>query len=289
MGSRIRAKDLRFCRRIGERGDNPRPIVFGVDWESDRKHLLEKAKELRLTKYDNITIVPDLTKAQRRDEQDLREEADERNKQLTEEDRNRNLKWIVVGRRGEKRLIKGTEREYQPGREERAGMSYTQRPSIGNWLPRTGPPPNLGARSRTAHNLENRFGREPDMHEGQQERTAEVASTNNNHSMRRDSWPPLGEETQGQHMRPTQPQYHPQYQQHQQQYPTAHPAQYQGPVVPQPQSQPQQWRGQPQERRSEDRGEVEPLSHPRTNSKRGRGEEWEEEQQQPPRRPRQLN
>jgi hypothetical protein len=32
---------------------------------------------------------------------------------LTTEERNRNEKWLVVGRRGEKRLIKGIERDIQ--------------------------------------------------------------------------------------------------------------------------------------------------------------------------------
>ena len=101
MGARTRAQDLRFCRRIGERGENPRPIVFGVDWETVKKHLLEKARELRHTNYDSVTIVPDLTKSQRRDEQDLRDEADQRNGQLTADDRAKNLKWLVVGHREE--------------------------------------------------------------------------------------------------------------------------------------------------------------------------------------------
>ena len=61
-----------------------------------------------------VTIVPDMTKSQRKGELRLREEAERRNHEdLSEEDREKNLKWIVVGSRGEKRLIKGTEREEQ--------------------------------------------------------------------------------------------------------------------------------------------------------------------------------
>ena len=55
--------------------------------------------------------MPDLTKSQRQGEKRLREEAESRNQELSGEDRDRNLKWIVVGSRGEKRIIKGTERE----------------------------------------------------------------------------------------------------------------------------------------------------------------------------------
>ena len=119
MKARTRYQVVRFCRRIGERGEDPRPLVFGVYTEEEKRHLLEKAKELLYTCYENVTIVPDMTKSQRRGEQRLREEADQRNRQLTEEDRSKNLKWLVVGKRGEKRLIKGMEREGQWGRQER--------------------------------------------------------------------------------------------------------------------------------------------------------------------------
>ena len=60
-----------------------------------------------------------MTKSQRRGEQKLRDEADSRNALLTREDRDKNLKWIIVGKRGEKRLIKGTERDGQWGQQDR--------------------------------------------------------------------------------------------------------------------------------------------------------------------------
>ena len=119
MKARTRYQAIRFCRRIGERGEDPRPLVFGVFTEEEKRHLLEKARELVYTKYENVTVVPDMTKSQRKGEQQLRDEATRRNNQLTEEDRNKQLKWLVVGKRGEKRLIKGTERDGQGGRQER--------------------------------------------------------------------------------------------------------------------------------------------------------------------------
>ena len=119
MKARTRYQAIRFCRRIGERGEDPRPLVFGVFTEEEKRHLLEKARELAYTKYENVTIVPDMTKRQRKGEQQLREEATRKNNQLTEEDKSKQLKWLVVGKRGEKRLIKGVEREGQGGRQER--------------------------------------------------------------------------------------------------------------------------------------------------------------------------
>ena len=119
MRARTKKDNLRFCRRIGERGNDPRPIVIGLFSEEEKRHLLDTAKVLRFTQYEHITFVPDLTKGQRKGEQRLRDEAQRRNNQLTREDLEKNLKWIIVGLRGEKRLIKAVERENQGGRETR--------------------------------------------------------------------------------------------------------------------------------------------------------------------------
>ena len=155
MKARTRYQAVRFCRRIGEKGGDPRPMVFGVYSEEEKRHLLEKSKELLYTHYENVTVVPDMTKSQRRGEQKLREEADRRNTELTAEDREKNLKWLVVGKRGEKRLIKGVERDGQQGRQERERGPGTansgwnpqisvnssqrfnndRRPGVNNWRP----------------------------------------------------------------------------------------------------------------------------------------------------------
>ena len=113
MGARTRRHQIRFCRRVGERGQNPRPLVIGLYSEENRGHILERSRYLRNTRYEAVSVVPDLTQSQRRGEQRLREEAEGRNQELTNEDRERNLRWITLGSRGEKRLIKGTEREDQ--------------------------------------------------------------------------------------------------------------------------------------------------------------------------------
>jgi hypothetical protein len=113
MGIRMRQEDLRFCRRVGERGQDSGPIIIGLRTEEEKRTILERARLLRGTRYDNVAIVPDMTKMQRRAEDRLTSEAASRNEQLTADDRSKNLKWLVVGRRGEKRLIKGTEREGQ--------------------------------------------------------------------------------------------------------------------------------------------------------------------------------
>jgi hypothetical protein len=119
IGARTRAADLRFCRRVGERGREARPIVIGLRSEQEKRYILDRAADLRNTRFSNVSICPDMTRMQRRAEDQLAKEAETRNNQLTTEDRDKNLRWMVVGRRGEKRLIKGTEREQQNyGRRE---------------------------------------------------------------------------------------------------------------------------------------------------------------------------
>jgi hypothetical protein len=131
MKARTRKEDIRFCRRIGERGDDPRPMVIGLENEEEKRHLLGRARELRNTKYSDISIVPDLTRKQRNREARMKDEAEEKNKELTEEEKSKNIKWMVVGRRGEKRIIKGVERDQQPYirdvRRDEQSQSNTQR------------------------------------------------------------------------------------------------------------------------------------------------------------------
>jgi hypothetical protein len=72
-----------------------------------------------------------MTRMQRRAEDQLAKEVETRNNQLTTEDREKNLRWMVVGRRGKKRMIKGTEREQQ---------NYTRREiQLGDYFPNGGP------------------------------------------------------------------------------------------------------------------------------------------------------
>ncbi len=112
LGARTGVNNIRFCRRIGERGQTPRPIVVGLSNEGEKNFILNRAKNLPHTKYSEATIGPDLTKRQRTGEAKLKEEAARRNKQLTQQDLQNNMKWLVIGRKGEKRLIKGVEREF---------------------------------------------------------------------------------------------------------------------------------------------------------------------------------
>jgi hypothetical protein len=99
---------------VGERGSDPRPVVVGLNSEEDRR--MSRTRQLRGGRYDNMAVVPDLTRMQRRGEDKLSSEAEMKNRNLMADDREKGLRWMVVGRRGEKRLIKGSEREQQRDR-----------------------------------------------------------------------------------------------------------------------------------------------------------------------------
>ena len=108
-----KANSLSFIRRIGEKGEKPRPLLVGMENMEDKDRLLANARYLRDTHLSRVGISPDLTPMELQEERDLAAEAERRNKDLNEEDRAKNMKWLVVGQKGEKRLLKGVERIQQ--------------------------------------------------------------------------------------------------------------------------------------------------------------------------------
>jgi hypothetical protein len=66
-GSEARKKDIRFCRQIGEKGEEPRPVLLGMKSETIKCDILDQARELRNTEYKGIGIRPDQTKKQIQD------------------------------------------------------------------------------------------------------------------------------------------------------------------------------------------------------------------------------
>ena len=113
LGMRTVSREaVKFCRRVGERGEEPRPMLIGFHRKEDKNELMEKAKDLRKTEFKEVTIVPDLTQQQRKEEMEMTKEAERRNMTRTEEEMAKNLEWMVVGRKGEKRLVKGPARQW---------------------------------------------------------------------------------------------------------------------------------------------------------------------------------
>jgi hypothetical protein len=103
----VAENDVEFCRRAGEKSDRPRPLIVGFYMEWSKEIVLKHAKRLMNSTMNEVTIVPDLTDKQRKAEKELDGEAMRRNRdELNEEDLAKNLMWKVVGKKGQKRLMK---------------------------------------------------------------------------------------------------------------------------------------------------------------------------------------
>jgi hypothetical protein len=121
LGLRMTEKDIKFCRRVGEKGEESRPLITGFYTEMERSILLRNARYLEDTDYSDVTVGPDLTRKQREEENELRREVERKNEELTEEDKSKNLQWALVGGKGEKRLIKTVRKEWTRGRRASRG------------------------------------------------------------------------------------------------------------------------------------------------------------------------
>jgi hypothetical protein len=135
---------VKFCRRVGEKGAGPRPMVVGLRREWQKEDLLESAKNLRGTQFADVSIIPDLTQEQRKEEAEMNSEVEKRNRELSQEDRAKNLEWMVVGARGERRMVKGTARVRGGGPVRGRGGGglapplLPPRPRQGPWDPAVG-------------------------------------------------------------------------------------------------------------------------------------------------------
>ena len=102
--------DVKFARRLGVKPsneDDPRPLLMSLKSSDVRNKVLSNAKKLanKSAEWKKVSIAADLTKRQREEEKNMREDAKNRNaKRTTNEEKN--WEWKVVGRRGDRRLVK---------------------------------------------------------------------------------------------------------------------------------------------------------------------------------------
>lgn len=104
-----------YSRRLGARRPGqarPRPLLVVLKSEQDRTAILANSHQLALSRLNEVSVVPDLTKQQREADEDLRREAARRNREeLSEEDKAKNMRWVTVGRKGMRKIIKKEWRE----------------------------------------------------------------------------------------------------------------------------------------------------------------------------------
>lgn len=97
-------QDLKFMRRIGEKKEEPRPLVVGFHTTSAKSNVLKNAPAIHDTDFFEVSIAPDLTLRQRKEDEEVYKQCEAKNEARTGEDLN--FIWKVVGPRGLKRLIK---------------------------------------------------------------------------------------------------------------------------------------------------------------------------------------
>ena len=114
----VRVKDVvKFSKRIGAKKDNTdRPLLLGFRNKHDRNIILDRAPKLSemAEPWKKINVVTDLTKRQRKEDNDAREEAEKKNKDMSEEEA-KNWQWKVVGSRGQRTAVKARVEEDKEG------------------------------------------------------------------------------------------------------------------------------------------------------------------------------
>ena len=91
----VKKEDIKFIFRAGERREDrpgPRPIILSMKNSGARNTILENTRKLASSRFERISITPDLTPLQRKEEDGLRKEAETRNNAMDQEER-LNYQW----------------------------------------------------------------------------------------------------------------------------------------------------------------------------------------------------
>ena len=132
---------IKFSYRLGPMGlevvEKPRPLNIGLRTKEAREKLFNKARGLKDSAdfYNISIIVPDLTKQQRAEDQDLRKEADILNLDMEATDQG-NWVYRCVGVKGQRTIQKFKTRQTDTSRGER-GRGATSHPGPTSRLPTT--------------------------------------------------------------------------------------------------------------------------------------------------------
>ena len=122
---------FRFAKRLGERsktGDHCRPLLLGFKSVEGHDKVLQNAPKLAEMDepWSSVNIVQDITAMQRSEEKQMREEANKKNSELTK-DEAENWVWKVVGRRGERCIVKVSREKDQHRLQKRANAQSQMR------------------------------------------------------------------------------------------------------------------------------------------------------------------
>ena len=103
-------ESCRFVKRLGPRNEDsevPRPLLIGLKENQYCDSVLDKSHKLadKEEPWSNVNIIRDLTKTQRKEEKEMRVDVEKKNNELNEDEKG-NWEWKVVGRRGERKVMK---------------------------------------------------------------------------------------------------------------------------------------------------------------------------------------
>ena len=104
---------VRFAKRLGTKtGNESRPLLVQFKESKDRDNLLDNAKNLNTkpAEWKKVKVVCDLTKMQREEETRMRAEAVNLTDKLKGDDA-KNFEYRMVGRRGERKILKVKKKE----------------------------------------------------------------------------------------------------------------------------------------------------------------------------------
>lgn len=121
-------EDVKYTTRLGAMGPTvatkPRPLKISFRTQTQREEVLSKAKNLPKTRFKKCSLTPDLTALQRTEDEELMKEAEQLNRNMSEEER---LNWVYrcTGKKGERLITKLKIRENQQDRPfRRQDRSY---------------------------------------------------------------------------------------------------------------------------------------------------------------------
>ena len=111
---KVNEADVKFTARIGKltaaAATKPRPVKLSF-WNLPlRDQIFNAARNLPKTAFHAISIVPDLTDSQRKEDKELHAKAEKMNAKMSRED-SENYVYRCVGRRGERQLLKLKKRD----------------------------------------------------------------------------------------------------------------------------------------------------------------------------------
>ena len=166
-----------FSRRLGKWTEGRTcPLLVGLRSKEAKNNILACSKNLSGTPLNGVTIAPDLTRRQREADSKLREEAISRNSNLTAADRAKNLKWVAVGQKGARKLIKKkgeaepTDHSHQPASQQQ--QPRRKRPAESTTAPTSRRPRVIeGSRASVASSEDTRVGDDEEEEEETEEET----------------------------------------------------------------------------------------------------------------------